>query len=296
MWEYAEAGRIMTLKSVGTNDCIYCRTPLIRLLPKRFDHNTRSLLAQVSLCGCCGWWVVYRVHQCGLARTPDVERYSANIGCLKELNLNDITLPLTEVRKYLLAKRDSVYELHPRQLEEIVGSIFRDQGYHARVTEYSGDRGIDVILDDPAGGTIGVQVRRHKKTRKVEAEQIRALTGALVIQGHTKGVFVTTSSFRRGAVREAVDSEAVGHPIELVDATRFLQALEVAQMKSSIFTDEQIGSYILTTGAHLGTGLQREFTPGEDLRERPIIAQAFFGDEMIDLERMEIGWERHSDK
>jgi restriction system protein len=285
MWEYAEAGRIMTLKSIGATDCIYCRTPLTRLSAKRFDHGGRTLLSQVSLCSGCGWWTVYRVIQGGLARAPEAEGYSASIGCLKELNLKDITLPLTELRKYLMAKQDSVYDIHPRTLEEVVGSIFSDQGYQSRVTAYSGDGGIDVILDDPAGGTIGVQVRRHKKKRKVEAEQIRALTGALVIRRHAKGIFVTTSSFRRGAVREADDSGAVGHPIELMDATRFMEALGVAQRATTSFTDEQINYYILSHGAHLGTGLTKEFTPGENLRDRPIIAQALFRDEWIELDR-----------
>jgi restriction system protein len=75
-----------------------------------------------------------------------------------QLDLSDISLPLYEVRKYLCIKGDSIFDVHPRKLEDIVCSVFKDIGWNARATAYSGDRGIDVILDGPDGTTIGIQV------------------------------------------------------------------------------------------------------------------------------------------
>ncbi len=143
------------------------------------------------------------MHQGDHPNTPEFECYSGAIGCLKELDLTDVSVPLDDVRQYLLAKKDSVYEAHPKLFEDVVCSVFKDFGWDARVTAYSGDDGIDVVLDGHADNTVGVQVKRYKKQNKIEAEQIRSLAGALVVNGHTRGVFVTTSSFRKGAWQTA---------------------------------------------------------------------------------------------
>lgn len=47
------------------------------------------------------------MHQGEHPRTPQFECYSGEIGCLKELDLSDVSAPLNEVRQYLLAKKDS---------------------------------------------------------------------------------------------------------------------------------------------------------------------------------------------
>lgn len=88
----------------------------------------------------------------------------------------------------------SIFEAHPKLFEDVVCSVFRDFGWNARVTACSGDDGIDVVLDGESDSTVGVQVKRYKKEKKIEAEQIRSLAGALLVNGHTKGIFVTTSS------------------------------------------------------------------------------------------------------
>ena len=95
-----------------------------------------------------------------------------------------------------------------------------------------GDRGIDVYLDGPDESLIGVQVKRWRGA--ISVEQMTALTGALVVNDCTKGIFVTTSRFRRGAVEFAARSSLRGYPIELVDATKFYQTLKIAQARSVI--------------------------------------------------------------
>lgn len=284
MWEYGEASRVATIASVGSDDCIFCGKSLGRMPAHDFESGSKRLFVQVALCLLCGWWTVYRVHQGEHPRTAGLaEGYSGSIGCLKELDLEDVTAPLGEVRQYLLAKKDSTFDAHPKLLEDVVCSIFKDLGWRARVTAYSGDDGVDVILDGPEGSTIGVQVKRYKKERRIEAEQIRSLAGALLAGGHTKGIFVTTSSFRRGAIKTADKLASAGYPIELVDAERFLEALGIAQLKSFRLTPEQINSYILHSGIHIGTGVHKDFAPGEDLRDRPVVVRAWTRDDLLEL-------------
>ena len=120
--------------------------------------------------------------------------------------------------------------INPRTFEKVVASIFKDHGYLARVTAYSGDGGIDVILEGKDGDLIGVQVKRYKN--KISVAQIRELTGALVLNGITKGIFVTTSEFQSGVYSIAKQSTERGYPIELIDATSFLQELKIAQLSN----------------------------------------------------------------
>lgn len=285
MWEYGEASRVTTLASVGSDDCIFCGKSLGRMPAHSFESGSKRLFVQLAVCFLCGWWTVYRVHQGEHPRTAGhAESYSGSIGCLKELDLDNISLPLGEVRQYLLAKKDSAYDTHPRLFEEVVCSVFKDLGWNARVTAYSGDEGIDVILDGPEGKTVGIQVKRNKKERRIEAEQIRSLAGALLAGGHTKGIFVTTSSFRRGAIKAADKIASAGYPIELVDAERFLQALGIAQLNSFSLTPEQVTSYIINSGIHIGTGVHKDFSPGEDLRERPVVVMAWTKDDLLELQ------------
>ena len=283
MWDYGEAGQLITAASVWANDCIYCQSALLKLPAHAFDSGQKRMFAQISLCRLCGWWTVYRVHQGEHARCPESKGYSGSIGCLKELDLTDLSLPLNEVRQQLLARKQSVFESHPKLLEEVVCSVFKDLGWSARTTAYSGDDGIDVILDDSSGSTVGVQVKRYRKERRIEAEQIRSLAGALVLRGHTKGIFVTTSTFRRGAVTTARKYSAIGHPIELMDAEGFLAALGIAQERSFQLDDQKIADYILSANVHLGSGVAKDFLAGEDLTERKILAQSWCSEDIFDL-------------
>jgi len=194
-----------------------------------------------------------------------------------------VSTPVDQVRQYLLAKKECVFDIHPRLFEDVVCGVFKDYGWDARVTAYSGDDGIDVILDGASGGTIAVQVKRYRKERRIEAEQIRSLAGALLIGEHTEGIFVTTSTYRRGARKTAQKLSSIGCPIQLVDGERFLNALGMAQIKTFQLDRERLISHLLKPGMHLGSGLKRDLVPGEDLREREVVASIWHGEELIDL-------------
>lgn len=211
------------------------------------------------------------------------ESYSATIGCLKEFDLTDVSIPLGVVRKYLLAKQDAIFKVHPRILEEVVCSIFKDFGFLARVTAYSGDDGVDVILDGKDNNTIGIQVRRYQKHRRIEAEQIRSLAGALMLGGFTQGIFITTTKYRSGAKRTTKKFKSIGIPIELVDAEKFLSALGIAQHRVFSLSQDKAVSYVLSKGLHVGSGLHHDFTSGEDLRERPVVASVLTSSELMEL-------------
>ena len=134
---------------------------------------------------------------------------------------------------FLNGKYGERFSVDPGRFETTVAAVFAGIGYDARVTGQTGDGGIDVILDGPNDKTIGVQVKRYKE--KIQANQIRELTGALVIKGHTKGIFVTTSDFTSGAAVTSGLSAARGVPIELVNAERFYDAMKIAATSTELY-------------------------------------------------------------
>jgi len=178
-----------------------------------------------------------------------VDFYSA-YARLKALDPSDMTTPVEEIRRYLTAKYRYRFLVNPTLYEETVASVFRDLGYNVCVTS-SGDWGIDVYLQGPEGSQIGVQVKRW--INAINVEQITALTGALVINQCTRGIFVTTSRFRPGAVEAAARSTRFGFPVELVDAKRFYEILRIDQANHQIELDNPAMPWNrITPRRHLG--------------------------------------------
>ncbi len=186
--------------------------------------------SSLFICPLCGWWVA--VEQAVLPAIQwqywCVTLFATAV--LKELALSDIDTPLDQVRKYLIHRFEARHTIHPRLFEETVASVFRDFGYDSMLTAYSNDGGIDVVLLDGNNQKIGVQVKNWR--RSIQVEQIRAFLGALTLGGYTKGIFVSTTKFQRGAISAANQCAERHIPIELVDAQSFFDMLEIAQMKN----------------------------------------------------------------
>lgn len=182
----------------------------------------------LHICPRCGWWIAEDRAVLPALQWQHWVVTLSSMSVLQDLALGDIDAPLQEVRRYLMRKFEARTSMHPRLFELTVASVFGDFGYRAVATAYSNDGGIDVVLEDGSGERIGVQVKRQR--RAVEVEQIRAFLGALTLGDFTSGVFVSSSQFRRGAVCAAQRSVQCGIPIELVDANRFFDMLDFAQL------------------------------------------------------------------
>lgn len=212
-----------------SEQCIFCKSPINLIGSTTQERPSLNVKGwneightKVHACPSCGWWR-YTERYPGRWDTPDV--YGA-CGGLRELAPEDISLPAEEVRRYLLACYKQRTNIPPKLFEETVGSVFASLGYETTVTAYSGDNGIDVFLRKE-GKDIGVQIKRTKNA--IEVEQIRALVGALVLNGLTSGVFITTSRFQRGASSHVSKYSVNGYKIELVDADRFFDLMKLAQ-------------------------------------------------------------------
>lgn len=280
IWSYNNISSLISFETVVSERCIYCSGKMIRVPAQYLKHNTTNeqVRNQLSLCPVCGWWSVYRIIHNRFPETEEIEGYAGAIGSLKELDLADISIPLCEIRSYIAAKPESRFDVNPKLFEDIVSSIFSDFGWITRVTAYRGDGGIDIVLDGKGSQTIGVQVKRYK--RAIEAEQIRAFAGALLVNGYTRGVYVTTSNFRRGAKKTSECLQVRGYPIELVDAIKFLNALGIAQMETFKLSKEQIEKLLKVRCGHLGGGLKKPFENDDEVFRRFPAARIFSLTEM----------------
>ena len=112
-------------------------------------------------------------------------------------------------RKTLSQKVEELLELSPREFEQYIGELFTHLGYTVEVTQFSNDKGIDIIMtkDDVK---YGVQCKRYKGT--VGSPEIQTFIGALNHLQADKGYFVTTGMFSFEAEKMAAQ-----HPIQLIN-------------------------------------------------------------------------------
>ena len=91
-------------------------------------------------------------------------------------------------------------ELTPREFEEFVADLLRAMGYEARLTQFSGDGGVDVIAHrDPLGvepPLIKVQVKQMTST--IGAPDVQRLIGTQAV--NELSLFVTLGNYSKDAV------------------------------------------------------------------------------------------------
>jgi Restriction endonuclease/TIR domain len=128
--------------------------------------------------------------------------------------------------KYLAANPQLLYELAPRQFEELVAELYSRAGFEVELTPASGDDGADVyaIRRDDLGSTlIVVQAKRYKPELKVKASAVRELYGTVDLANASAGVLITTSSFQPKAEEYA---EKLEWRLSLKDYARLQEMLK----------------------------------------------------------------------
>lgn len=104
---------------------------------------------------------------------------------------------------------DMILNKSPREFENLVVKLLQAMGYGGEiegiVTPYSNDGGIDgIIKEDALGlGRIHIQAKRYARDNKISREEIQKFVGALAGAQSSKGVFITTSSYKRTAIEYA---------------------------------------------------------------------------------------------
>jgi len=103
---------------------------------------------------------------------------------------------------------ETILRKSPREFESLVVALLQHMGYGgeikdaATVTQYSNDGGIDgIIKEDVLGlGRIHIQAKRYTPSSTIGRDEIQKFVGALAVAQSNKGVFITTSSYSKGAI------------------------------------------------------------------------------------------------
>jgi restriction system protein len=123
-----------------------------------------------------------------------------------------------------------VYELDPRQLEEIVAGAYEKDGWNVELTPQSGDLGRDInARKDVFGiGPIRVldQVKRYKPGHLVTAEEVRAMIGVLEAERATKALVSTTSDFAPRIPTDPLIARFIPDRMQLLNGPDLLTKLD----------------------------------------------------------------------
>lgn len=119
-----------------------------------------------------------------------------------------------------------IMKLSPYNFESLVVRLLIKMGYGSMqfnadaVTKKSGDEGIDGIVTADKFGfdSIYIQAKKWNTDTVVSRPEIQKFLGALVGQGATKGVFITTAKFSSGAYEYA--KKQLNTKIVLIDGVR----------------------------------------------------------------------------
>jgi restriction system protein len=164
---------------------------------------------------------------------------------------------------------DVILSKTPREFEELVVMLLQHMGYGGtvkaagEVTKYSNDGGIDgIIKEDVLGlGRIHIQAKRYARGNTISREEVQKFVGALAVAQSNKGVFITTSSYSRGAVEYAENLNGATNVV-LIDGDKLaeyiyeyglgMQVEEVIEIKKldSDFWDEMDDDAALSRSEH----------------------------------------------
>ncbi|MGK7890122.1 MAG: restriction endonuclease [Leptolyngbyaceae cyanobacterium] len=130
--------------------------------------------------------------------------------------------------------------LEPSAFERLAQRLLRESGFvQVQVTGKSNDGGIDGVGIARVNGFLSFHVLFQCKRYQgsVTAGQIRDFRGAM--QGRTdKGLFITTGTFTRDAVKEATRDGAP--PIDLIDGEQLVQKLKELELGVKITMIEAV--------------------------------------------------------
>jgi restriction system protein len=118
---------------------------------------------------------------------------------------------------------DRLKTIDPYYFEKVILILLKKMGYgDFTETSKSGDGGIDGIINEDKLGLdkIYIQAKRYEEN-KVREKDIRNFIGAMS-GDTTKGVFVTTSDFDKGAIQKAHDAH---HTIILIDGKKLVDLM-----------------------------------------------------------------------
>jgi restriction system protein len=114
-----------------------------------------------------------------------------------------------------------LYQIHPRQFEELIAHIFSQRGFNVELTKRTRDGGKDIIAirsDLGIRSRYLIECKRYARNKPVGVGLVRALYGTHMQMGANKSILATTSRFTIDAHRF---SEALNTTVWAMDLKEF---------------------------------------------------------------------------
>ena len=121
----------------------------------------------------------------------------------RELDVRVLALNGDLLRE-LRRRPELLYQLAPRQFEELMAELYARQGFEVEVTKRTRDGGVDLYLlnQTPTGrALVLVEAKRYRADRPVGVGVVRQLYGVVEARRASAGVVATTSFFTPPARR-----------------------------------------------------------------------------------------------
>ena len=116
-----------------------------------------------------------------------------------------------EVLAYFGRHPELMHSLPPRKFEELVASVFRQNGFSVELTPETRDGGVDIFAVQKSGLSGSslhlIECKRYLPHNTVGIGVVQRLLGVVEQHKATKGIVVTTSSFTRDAVLVAESAQ-----------------------------------------------------------------------------------------
>lgn len=111
-----------------------------------------------------------------------------------------------------------------RAFEHFVSDLFESYGWSTRVTQQSGDKGVDVIArqNEPVDLKLLIQAKKYSKSNKVTRAEVQQYAGLYTHEENVSSVIiVSTSTFGRSAVQVADEAD-----VELIDRSDLVDLIQ----------------------------------------------------------------------
>ncbi|MGQ3481758.1 restriction endonuclease [Paenibacillus sp. TY11] len=151
---------------------------------------------------------------------------SLSAGFIYDIDDEIVEEELPKVNQIILEIKNNpqyVYEISPREFEEVVAELFRSKGYEALLTPATRDGGRDIIVKHFVMGKpfiMYVECKKYGVENKVSVEVIRGLYGVQTSDRVNAGLIVTTSAFTEDAIDFAKKQGAL---VSLADINELIQ-------------------------------------------------------------------------
>lgn len=120
--------------------------------------------------------------------------------------ITSLSLSVSDMIAELAKNPQHLYQISPRNFEEIIAHIFSRNGFSVELTKQSRDGGRDIIAVKSDLGIPSkylIECKRYAHDNPVSVELVRSLYGVQMQEGANKSVLATTSRFTMDAKKFA---------------------------------------------------------------------------------------------